>query len=54
MVHRLEVSMRTVYKVWIGGIYNQFNNKQAAKEHAKEWRDMGYDDVIIETVKEKE
>lgn len=37
------------YTVWVGGIPDVENvSKEEAEVVAKEWRDKGYDDVIIE------
>jgi len=38
------------YLVWIGGVYNSFNNLLDAEIEKKEWQDKGYTDVEIETI----
>ena len=40
------------YIVWVGGYDDYYKNYKDAKRDADEWKDKGYDDVIIERIKE--
>ena len=40
------------YIVWVGGNDDYYKNYKDAKRDADEWKDKGYDDVIIERIKE--
>ena len=40
------------YIVWIGGVDDYYVNYKDAKQDADEWKDKGYDDVIIERIEE--
>jgi len=40
------------YIVWVGGTPNYFNELIDAEIEKKEWIDQGYNDVIIEIVKD--
>ena len=40
------------YIVWIGGVDDYYVNYKDAKRDADEWKDKGYDDVIIERIEE--
>ena len=37
-----------VYIVWVGGVDDHFDTREAANAAAQEWRDKGYDDVIFD------
>lgn len=39
----------TKYTVWVGGVGNQYTNLIDAQVAAQEWRDKGYDDVVLES-----
>lgn len=38
----------TAYIVWVGGIDDWYSSKEKAEEAAKEWKEKGYTDIIIE------
>jgi hypothetical protein len=38
--------------VWVGGVDDYYKNYDRAKEHYDEWIEQGYDDVIIEEIKQ--
>jgi hypothetical protein len=41
--------------VWVGGVADyEGNSFREAKAIAKEWREQGYDDVVLETLTEGE
>jgi hypothetical protein len=40
------------YIVWVGGVDDYYKNYNDAKRHFNEWKDKGYDDVIIERIEE--
>ena len=40
------------YIVWVGGNDDYYKNYKDAKRDADEWKDKGYDDVIIERIEE--
>ncbi len=40
------------YIVWIGGIDDHYKTKKEALQALKCWLALGYDDVILETIKE--
>jgi len=40
------------YIVWVGGVDDYYVNYKDAKRDADEWKDKGYDDVIIERIEE--
>jgi len=40
------------YIVWVGGVDDYYVNYKDAKRDADEWKDKGYNDVIIEQLKE--
>jgi len=42
------------YIVWVGGNDDYYKNYNDAKRDADEWKAKGYDDVIIERIKENE
>lgn len=42
--------MEYKFIVWVGGLDDYFTNEKEAVAHAENWRDMGYDDIIIEGV----
>ena len=42
------------YIVWVGGVDDWYTTYERAKEHYDEWINQGYDQVVIETVKECE
>jgi hypothetical protein len=44
------VSVAT-YIVWVGGVDDEYATEAAAEQAAATWRDRGYDDVIIQTVR---
>ena len=39
------------YIVWVGGNDDYYKNYKDAKRDADEWKAKGYDDVIIEEIK---
>lgn len=39
------------YIVWVGGCDDYYTNYNDAKRDADEWKAKGYDDVIIEEIK---
>ena len=39
------------YIVWVGGVDDYYVNYKDAKRDADEWKAKGYDDVIIEEIK---
>ena len=41
------------YIVWVGGTDDYYKDYKDAKRDADEWRDKGYDDVIIEEIIKK-
>ena len=41
------------YIVWVGGTDDYYKDYKDAKRDANEWRDKGYDDVIIEEIIKK-
>ena len=41
------------YIVWVGGNDDYYKNYKDAKRDADEWKDKGYDDVIIEEIVKK-
>mgnify|MGYP003155506840 FL=1 len=41
------------YIVWVGGNDDYYKDYKDAKRDADEWRDKGYDDVIIEEIIKK-
>ena len=38
------------YIVWVGGVDDYYVNYKDAKRDADEWKDKGYNDVIIERI----
>ena len=38
------------YKVWVGGIDDDYQTKEEAEETIEEWKEKGYDDVILEEI----
>ena len=40
------------FAVWIGGIANYFNTLKEAKEEKKRWIRKGYNDLIIQKIKQ--
>ena len=36
------------YIVWVGGIDDHYKSRKEAEEAVKEWKEKGYDDVILE------
>ena len=40
------------YIVWVGGIDDHYQTKEEAEQAVKEWREKGYDDVILENENE--
>jgi len=40
------------YVVWVGGVDDYYKDYGKALEHYQEWLDKGYDDVVIEKIKE--
>ena len=40
--------MKTFYIVWVGGIGDNYETKEQAEQAAKEWREKGYTDVLVE------
>ena len=40
------------YIVWVGGTDDYYKNYKDAKRDADEWKNKGYDDVIIERIEE--
>lgn len=40
----------TKYIVWVGAVDDHYATEAEAEQAAHEWRDKGYDDVLIETV----
>ena len=38
--------------VWVGGVDDYYKNYDRAKEHYDKWIEQGYDDVIIEEIKQ--
>jgi len=42
------------YKVWVGGIDDDYQIKEEAEEAVEEWKEKGYDDVILEEIEDNE
>jgi propanediol dehydratase small subunit len=42
------------YKVWVGGIDDDYQIKEEAEEAVEEWEKKGYDDVILEEIEDNE
>ena len=40
------------YIVWVGGVDDYYKNYNDAKRASDEWKDKGYDDVVIEIIEE--
>ena len=40
------------YIVWVGGVDDYYKNYEDAKRAFDEWKDKGYDDVVIEIIEE--
>ena len=40
------------YIVWVGGVDDYYTNYNDAQRDADEWKDKGYDDVVIERIEE--
>ena len=38
------------YILWVGGVDDYYKTLKEAKEAKEEWKDNGYDDVIIEKI----
>jgi len=47
------MSIEHKYIVWVGGCDDYYNDYNDAKRDADEWRDKGYDDVIIQEIIKK-
>ena len=41
------------YIVWVGGCDDYYVDYEQAKKHYDEWIDKGYDDVILEEIKDE-
>ena len=39
------------YIVWVGGVDDYYTDYKRAKEHYDKWIEQGYDDVILEKIK---
>ena len=46
--------MKKKYIVWVGGIPNYFKTLNDAQIEKLKWINKGYDDLIIETIKEND
>ena len=44
------MSRQIKYLVWVGGVYNAFDTIQEAIYEQESLVDMGYDDVVIQSV----
>ena len=42
--------MEVKYRVWIGGVYNVFNNLLDAEIEKIDWEEKGYSNVTIEHI----
>tara|TARA_R100001129_G_C5146940_1_gene197716 strand:+ start:308 stop:454 length:147 start_codon:yes stop_codon:yes gene_type:complete len=42
------------YVVWVGGCDDYYVDYEQAKKHYDEWIEKGYDDVILEEIKEND
>jgi hypothetical protein len=40
------------YIVWVGGVDDYYKNYNDAKRAFDDWKDKGYDDVVIEIIEE--
>ena len=45
--------MKWKYIVWVGGCDDYYVDYEQAKKHYDEWIDKGYDDVILEEIKDE-
>ena len=43
--------MKDKYLLWVGGVYDIYNNFDDALYAYEEWLSQGYDDVVLEEVK---
>ena len=42
------------YKVWVGGVDDDYQTKEEAEEAVEEWKVKGYNDVILEEIEDYE
>ena len=47
-----QAEIKIKYLVWVGGIYNEFGSFHDAIMDQFEWQKKGYDDVIIQPIRE--
>ena len=54
VIREVENNLANKYKyiVWVGGCDDYYVNYKDAKRDADEWKAKGYDDVIIEEIKQ--
>ena len=44
----MTVRYKMTYVVWVGGVDDHYKTKEEAEQATKEWKEKGYDDVILE------